>query len=75
MQFHLLLEDSLFKKSFSGTQTSKWNCFNLHNDKAIGLYSVVEYCINQLEIIHECKQDLQFYFLNINILKTFIYFM
>jgi len=75
MQFHLLLEDSLFKKSFSGTQTSKWNCFNLHDDKIIGLYSFVEYCIDQLEIIHECKQDLQFYSHNINRTKTFIYFM
>lgn len=55
IHFHLLLVDSSFKKSFSGTQTSKWSCFNLHDDRIIGLYSFLDYCINQLDIIHECK--------------------
>lgn len=75
IHFHLLLVDSSFKKSFSGTQTSKWNCFNLHDDKIIGLCSFLDYCINQLDIIHECKQDLQFLSWNINGTKAFIYFM
>lgn len=75
IHFHLLLVDSSFKKSFSGTQTSKWNCFNLHDDKIIGLCSFLDYCINQLDIIHKCKQDLQFLSWNINGTKAFIYFM
>lgn len=60
IHFHLLLVDSSFKKSFPGTQTSTRNCFNLHDDRIIGLCSFLEYCINQLEIIHDCKQDLPF---------------
>lgn len=39
IHFNLLLVDSSFKKSFSGTQTSKWNCFDLHDDRIIGLCS------------------------------------
>lgn len=35
----------------------------------------LDYCINQVDIIHECKQDLQFLSWNINGTKTFIYFM